>query len=219
MTLLQAEAPSQQNTARPAPLQDERALWRARDLELLQLRQADPQAGLAAAKRWLSEVQPASEAEAWAVRAYAQALRSADEYREAVAHYELAEHLFDRLGLATEVARTGLGHVWALRLLGRYDEAIRLGLHTRRFFRARGELLEAAKQTNNLGTVYRRMGRLEAARRSWLGAARDFRRCGDLMEEATAVSHLSNVLADLGRYGEAEWAQRRAIRLYTQLKQ
>lgn len=210
-------------TASPAhfsepPTAEERAGWLARDTKLRMLMRGDPRAGLAAAEQWRSEASAGAEAEAWALRVYAHALRSVGAFGEAIQHYEEAERLFDGLGLPLEVARTGAGHVWTLRLAGRYDEAIRLALATRRYFRARGDHEEAAKYTNHLGTVYRRLGRLEAAQRAYLEAARDFRRSGNLLSETTAISNLGNVLADLGRYEEAERAQRRAIRLYVQLE-
>jgi tetratricopeptide (TPR) repeat protein len=219
MTALPARRriPHTERWPRPAPT--ERAAWYARDRQLRQLRRADPRAGLTAAKQWLAEAVPGSEAEAWATRAYAHGQCEAGAYNEALASYERAEQLFDRLGLAVEVARTGAGHVWTLRMLGHYDEAVRLGLRTRRFLRAHGETLDAGNQALNLGTVYRRMGRLQSARTAYLEAARDARRCGDTTLEATALSNLGNLLVDLGRYGEADWAQRRAIRLYRQLGQ
>ena len=156
--------------------------------------------------------------EAWAVRADAHIQRELGANQRSVARYQQAEQLFAQLGLDVEVARVkGAGHVWVLRLLGRYDEGLQLGLRTRRFFGTRHDLLEVAKQTNNLGTVYQGMGRLAAARLAFLSAARDFHRCGYLTDEAGAHTNLGMVLADLGRYDEAERAQRRAVRLYIQL--
>jgi tetratricopeptide (TPR) repeat protein len=197
----------------------ERATWLARDRELRLLRRADPQAGLAAAGRWLAEAPLGSEAGAWALRAYAHGQSEVGALGEALACYERAEHLFDRLGLPLEVARTAAGHVWTLRMLGRYEEAVRLALRARRFLGVQGETLEAAKLTLNLGTVYDEMGRLEAALRAFMEATRHYRRCGDATGEATAVSNVGEVLAHLGRYEEAELSERRAIRLYSQLGQ
>jgi tetratricopeptide (TPR) repeat protein len=137
----------------------------------------------------------------------------------AVARYEQAEAQFAHLGLEVEVARTGLGHVWALRLLGRYEEALTLGLSTRRKLATSGQSAEAAVQTLNLGTVYRALGRLSAALQAYQSAAHAFHRHNDRTNEAAAQTNLGNVLADLGRYDEAERAQRRATRLYTELGQ
>src|SRR5919197_4673941 len=108
MTVLLAGSPSEQDTDLTAPPGHERARFRARDEQLLQLRRADPKAGLAAAEYWLSEVEAGGEAEAWGVRAYPQALRATGSYAQALACYVQAEALFDRLGLSTEVARSGL---------------------------------------------------------------------------------------------------------------
>src|SRR6476619_2929084 len=185
----------------PVALPDEtpvdRTGWQARDEELRRLRRTDPWAGRAAAERWLAATSGA-EAEAWAVRAYAHGLRETGAYAEALANYERAGQMFGGLKLEVERARTGLGQVWALRYLGRYEEAVGLARRTRGFLKAHGEELAAATQTLNLGAVYRRMGRLDAARRAYLEAARAFRAHGDASSEATAGSNLGNVLADLG---------------------
>ena len=206
-------------TAPSAAAEREREVWYARDMAIFRLSLRDPPGSVAEARRWLSEVTPGSEAEAWAQRAYSYALRAIGEYQRSLACAQYAERRFGDLGLATEVARSASGQVWTLRYLGRYEEAVRLARPALRFLRARGETLEVARLTINLGTVYRPMGRLQAARRCYTLAARDYRRCDESVGEATALSNLGNVLADLGRYGEAEWAQRRAIRLYERLDQ
>jgi tetratricopeptide (TPR) repeat protein len=221
---LRASSPPAQSAERPsagsssAPCA-ERAGWRAREAALRSLRRSNPRLGLVAAAGWLAEADPDSEAFAWALRAYGRGLTETAEYRQAVAYLERAAALFRALDLEVEVARTATGQVWALRYLGRYDEAVQLARNSSQVLLSHGRLLDAAQQMLNLGTVYRRMGRLEAAQRTYLQAIRGLRQAGDLTDEATATSNLGNVLADLAHYGPAERAQRRAIRLYTQLEQ
>ena len=163
---------------------DHSSTLQARELELRQLRRVDPQTALAETSRWLSESRSGSESEAWAVRADAHIQRELGAYDRAVARYEQAAQLFTQLGADAESARTGLGQVWALRLLGRYDEALRLGLSTRRALLANGRDPEAAIQTMNIGTVYRAMGPPQRRLPGLRHAARESRRFDNLSDEA-----------------------------------
>ena len=128
---LGASPPAQEQVEQPGPAErqvgiDHPDTLQARELELRQLRRVDPQAALAETVRWLSESRVGTESEAWAIRADAHIQRELGAYDRAVARYEQATQLFTQLGLHAEAAETGLGQVWALRLIGRYDEALRL---------------------------------------------------------------------------------------------
>lgn len=209
---------------------DGTARLEARDDRIRGLSRDDPRAARMEAERWLASARAAGLPieEAWARRALAHCQRSVGDLAEAVAGYEAAEALFGNLGDRLEQARTGLGHVWALRLLGRYDEAVRLGRRTQRALYELGDPFRAASQGINLGTVFRRQGHLKAAARAYRATLAALRRLhGDGREppprvaeyEATCQSNLGNVLAELGQYAQAERAQLSAERIYARLGQ
>jgi tetratricopeptide (TPR) repeat protein len=202
-----------------AGLQTARDSWSAREAELELLTRANPKAARPVAEQWFQHARSGTEEHARAVRAYALALRDSGSPQEAVLRYQDAEELFAQLGLELEVARTAVGQVAALRQVGRYADALQLGVRARRKLRTEGERVAVGRLTINLGAVYRRLGRLETARRCYLEANRLARYTHDDIGEAVSIQNLANVLVDLGRYDEAERAQRHAIRLYGRLKQ
>src|SRR5687767_7055263 len=103
--------------------------WEETAAEVERLNRTDPRAAVATAEQWLADERAGGFAAgpAHALRAYARALGFAGRYELAIPHYEESEDRFRSLGLIAEVARTQIGHVWALRCVGRYQEAIELG--------------------------------------------------------------------------------------------
>src|SRR5581483_9725978 len=141
-----------------------RERWDAAWREVQELNLSDPRAAVARAEAWVAE-DPAGEGRALALRALAYALRTFGAYDRAERCFLEAEEAFAALGLHDEVARAKIGHVAALRYLGRYDEAIELARGNLEYMRSRGEALalDAARQTINLGLIYWRRGKLEDA--------------------------------------------------------
>src|SRR4051812_4871822 len=139
--------------------------WEAVAAEIDRLNRSDPSAALFRANAWLAAEQAdgSPEGVARALRSHAHAVRFLGQYENAIREYEEAEARFAALGNHDEEARTQIGHVTALRFTGRYDDAAALATRSRRYFVNHGLDIEAAKQSNNLGTVYRPMGRLTAA--------------------------------------------------------
>ncbi|HEY7200218.1 MAG TPA: tetratricopeptide repeat protein, partial [Candidatus Dormibacteraeota bacterium] len=159
------------------------------------------------------------EGRARALRAAAYALRFAGIYERAEPRFVEAEEAFAALGLDDDAARTRIGHVEALRYLGRYDEAVALAQRNLAYLRSRGEAfgLDVARQTVNLGLVYWRHGDLEQA----LGCFEQARAYGEAAGvrelAATASSNIGLVLTHLGRYGQALEACRSAAQQFREL--
>src|SRR6187455_635961 len=95
--------------------------WSQLAREIERLNQTAPHAGVARAEAWLAE-EAGGEGRARALRAAAYALRVAGLYDRAEPRFTEAEQAFGALGLHDDAARTRIGHVEALRYLGRYDE-------------------------------------------------------------------------------------------------
>lgn len=192
--------------------------WGARAREIDHLTLSDPRAGLVLAERWL-EVEPAGEGRARALRALAYALRFSGANERAHERFAEAERAFMDLSLPDELARTRIGHVVALRYLGRYDEAVELARQNLAYLESRGETfgLEVAKQTNNLGLVYWRVGDLRGALACFRHARAELRRRQERELTASASANIGLVLAELGRYGEALRAGQYAARHFRAL--
>src|SRR5436190_13638205 len=183
--------------------------WEANWREIQQLNLSDPHAAVARAEAWLAEEDaggdPSGEGRALALRGLAYALRTAGSYERADQAFVEAEAAFARLGLDDDDARTKIGHVEALRYLGRYDDAITLAQDNLDYLRSRGpELgLDVARQTINLGLVLWRRGDLEQAVERFEEAGEYGRRENIRELAATASMNVGLLMTQLGRYGEA----------------
>ncbi|MDQ3755970.1 MAG: CHAT domain-containing protein, partial [Acidobacteriota bacterium] len=83
-----------------------------------------------------------------------------------------AEARFKDLGQLHTAAATQVVKLYALAMLGRYDEALECGLRAREVLVAHGDTLAAGKIEQNLGNIYRRRDRYDEAER-FLRAARE----------------------------------------------
>jgi CHAT domain-containing protein len=195
-----------------------RERWALVAREIERLNQADPHAGVARAERWLAE-EPDGEGRARALRSIAYALRVAGQYDRCEPRFVEAEDAFSALGLEDDAARARIGHVEALRYLGRYDEAIALAQRNLAYLGSRGPsfALDVARQQINLGLVYWRRGDLEQALESFREAQGYGVREGIRELAATAAMNVGLVLNNLGRYSEALEADRFAVREFREL--
>jgi CHAT domain-containing protein len=186
----------------PTPADRERWAEIAREVE--RLTQTDPHAGVARAERWLADERDA-EGHARALSSVANALRFSGSLDQAEPRFAAAEAAFIALGLEDDAALVRIGHVEAFRYLGRYDEAIALAQSNLAYLRSRGEtfILDAGRQTVNLGLVYWRRGDLEGAYRCFEEARATFSAAGRRDFVATAAMNIGLILIHLGRFREA----------------
>ncbi len=195
-----------------------RQRWEQAAREIEQLNLSDPLAGAARAEAWLAE-ETGGEGRARALRAVAYGLRFAGVYDRCEPRFVEAEDAFVALGMHDDAARTRIGHVEALRYLGRLDDAITLATNNLAYLLSRGPDfgLDVARQRINLGLVYWRRGDLERAIATF-GEARAYGEQENIRElTATALNNMGLVLNELGRYGEALEAGRYAAREYRAL--
>lgn len=195
-----------------------RRRWELAAREIEQLNLSDPLAGAARAEAWLAE-ETGGEGRARALRAVAYGLRFAGIYDRCEPRFVEAEDAFVELGMHDDAARTRIGHVEALRYLGRLDDAIALATGNLAYLLSRGPGfgLDVARQRINLGLVYWRRGDLERAF-ACFDEARVYGEQENIRElAATAMNNMGLVLNELGRYGEALEAGRHAAREYRAL--
>src|SRR5688500_5297476 len=113
--------------ALPVPAARE-ADWAMVAAEIDRLNRSDPAAALLRANAWLAAEQAdgSPEGVARALRSHARAVRFLGQSEQAIREYEEAEARFAALGNFDEEARTQIGHVTALRYVGRYEDAVDL---------------------------------------------------------------------------------------------
>ena len=83
--------------------------------------------------------------------------------KRAVEHLDDAEAQFTRLNQPHTAAETQVSKLYALAMLGRYDEALQCGLHAREVLIAHDDALAAGRIEHNLGNIYQRRDRYDKA--------------------------------------------------------
>jgi CHAT domain-containing protein len=206
------------------PDQTDASRWEANWRQIQELNLSDPHAAVARGEVWLAEETATAESgigegRARALRGLAYALRTAGAYERADQAFVEAEAAFASLGLDDDAARTRIGHVEALRYLGRYDDAIALAQGNLEYLQSRGPEfgLDAARQTVNLGLVLWRKGNLEQALARFEEAGAYGRKEQIRELDATASMNVGLLLTELGRYGEALKADQYAAQAFEAL--
>lgn len=147
-------------------------------------------------------------------RARALAALASGSRKEALAHYEAAERLYQWHGDEVERAKVLRSMIDALMHLGRYEEALAAGREAGEVFRRHQLPVLAAQVEANVGSVFHRLDRNAESLESYERALRTFREAGD--EEAVAMMEFNraNVFSNLDELGEAERGYRRALGYY-----
>jgi CHAT domain-containing protein len=101
---------------------------------------------------------------------------------------------FEALGRPHTAAETQVSKIYALAMLGRYDEAIVCGMRARDVFLTYEDILSAGKIELNLGNLYRRRDLYREAAQFYHMAQERFTAAGDERLLAYADNGLANVL-------------------------
>lgn len=123
---------------------------------------------------------------------------------KAVANLERAAALFDALDQPYRSAQMLVAKLYALALLGRYDEAIKCGEDALLTFEQFGDELAAGKIEMNLSNVVARRELHREAERYCLSARRRFARIGDVKWLTMAENSLANTYGELNDFRRAE---------------
>src|SRR5438034_3945822 len=92
-----------------------------------------------------------------ACRLMAHTLNADERYDQSVDYYQKAIALFENSGSGEQAARTRLGFIAALYMMGKYDEALDVAAAAERWFQANNHLSGLAKVYTNIGNLsYRR---------------------------------------------------------------
>jgi tetratricopeptide (TPR) repeat protein len=92
-----------------------------------------------------------------ACRLVAHALNVDEQYDQSLDYYQKAIALFESSGSPDQAARTRLGFIAALCMIGKYNEAIAVGAEAEEWFKSKNQPLGLAKVYANIGNLnYRR---------------------------------------------------------------
>src|SRR3989304_1842760 len=95
----------------------------------------------------------------------AHTLNADERYEQSTDYYQKAISLFETTGAAEQAARTRLGFMAALYMMGKYDEAMRVADSAERWFQANNHLSGLAKVYANIGNLNYRREQHQAALR------------------------------------------------------
>lgn len=122
---------------------------------------------------------------------------------DALRQLNSAEGQFLAIGNSLMAARTQVYKLYALAMLGRYDEAVEVGLAARDIFLFHGDMVATGKIEQNLGIIYARRDRYPEAEKFFRGAREHFTTAGDQVETVKANNNLANVLTEQHQFHEA----------------
>lgn len=121
----------------------------------------------------------------------------------AIDHFESARIGYEDRGLRLDAAETSIGAIYALAMLGRYDDAIATAAAAREVFLELGDLLAAAKIEHNLGNLYQRRDRYHEAEAALRSARTRYFESGETVRRIQTDNSLANALAHQYRFEEA----------------
>lgn len=196
---------------------EERAAWLARypslaDAGLARALKAafddaessDPERAIAAAAALGLLAAVAHDAETGALAAWTAGMAAQlnGQMEESIAHLDDAEARFQALQQCHNAAATQVSKLFALAVLGRYDEALACGERARDVFVTCGDIVAAGKIEQNLGNIHARRECYAEAERLFRSARDRFLAADDQKQLAQIDNCLANVLTSQHRFAE-----------------
>ncbi len=130
---------------------------------------------------------------------------------DAIGRLEDSRLRFLALDKPLVAASTEVSKLIGLAMLGRYDEAVEVGLRAREVFLRHGDLLAAGKIEHNLGNLSFRRDRYHEAEEFQSSAREHFAALNDQKQLATINNCLANTHALLHKFESAEQLYQEAI--------
>lgn len=124
---------------------------------------------------------------------------------------DLSEQRFNQIGKPHLAAKTQTSKLYALALLGRYDEAVKCGLSALDIFIAAGDLYSAGKIEHNIGNLYWRRDLYRESEPYLESAHERFTIINDQRQLAMVENCQAFVKTLQNRFREAETIYRRAL--------
>jgi CHAT domain-containing protein len=199
--------------ARHPALADAELAWALKDL-YYEASAIDPTqaAGAAAALAALAQLADDGEIQALAAwMAGLAALQVDGQMERAIERLDAAAAQFEQLGRPDTAAATQVSKVYALAMLGRYEQAIATGLQARDGMLAHNDLLAAGKIEQNLGNIYHRRDLYQQAEHYYTAARARFIAVDDPPMLALAENGIANVLALQHKFRDAAQLYEQAL--------
>ncbi len=170
------------------------------------LESSDPAQAAGAATALAAVAGVANEPEISALAAWTTRMAALDagQMEAAITRLDDARARFDLVGQPQTAAATQVSKLYALAVLGRYDEALACGLWARDIFLAHGSLLAAGKIEQNLGNIHFRRDHYPEAEQAYRDARERFVATADQKQLAQIDNCLGTVLASQQQFREAE---------------
>lgn len=155
--------------------------------------------------------------------AHARSFGGLGEYEYAVQLLDEATEIYRSSNLPVNEARTQIGKIWSLALLGRYDEAFATGQWASQILEEHEEWLLLAKMTSNLGMIHYRLGQDSEALAMFDKAKALYERLGpeEAAERALArvEQNRSMALRNLGQFDASVQTSQAALDMLTRTGQ
>jgi tetratricopeptide (TPR) repeat protein len=130
-----------------------------------------------------------------ACRLMAHALNADEQYEQSVEYYQKAIALFESSGSGEQAARTRLGFMAALCMMGKYDQSLEIAAEAEQWFQAHNHLSGLAKVYTNIGNLSSRRQEYQVALQYHSKARILFERLKDWPALAMCYQNLANGLA------------------------
>ncbi len=115
-----------------------------------------------------------------------------------------ASESFIVLGKDNESAQTQVSKLYALAMLGRYDEAINCGKEAIKIFKKCHDELAVGKVEKNIGNIFWRRDFYDDAEKRFLSAMKRFEKVGNYKELTMVENCLATVYTSQNRFNEAD---------------
>jgi tetratricopeptide (TPR) repeat protein len=139
-----------------------------------------------------------------ACRLMAHTLNADEQYEQSVEYYQKAIALFESGGAGEQAARTRLGFVTALYMMGKYDDAMEVAGAAEQWFQANNHLSGLAKVYTNIGNLSYRREQHQVAMKYHAKARALFEQLKDWPAIAMSYLNLANGLAFTEQLSDAE---------------
>jgi CHAT domain-containing protein len=167
---------------------DEPKLVRNAALSLKSLLEIKPDEEISALKNWVEGI----------------SYLTKGKIEKAIESLDLATEKLDKINKKHLSAQPQVGKLYALALLGNYQEAIKTGENSLKIFEEFGDELMAGKVEKNIGNIIVRQDSILPAEKYYVSAIARFTKIGDLQELAMCETNLAENYVDLHDFISAE---------------